>query len=478
MRSNRPFNQWLTVLLDAVLVNAAFALAYWLRYQAQLFLPVNPEFDAPFKQYAPLAAMLTLVAIAAYAMNGLYLRRRGRRWLDETGIIVNGTMVAIVLVMGVTFVATAFVSRLVYSRLMFIETAGLVLVFLSGARLVRRWIRASLRRRGVGVSRALIVGAGEVGRGVMSAMVGNPGLGYVVAGFVDDRPEIGQSQIGRIKGLGNLDAVGGILAQQPVDEVIVTLPWTEPARLMMVLNQAEQAGVIVRIVPDVFQLSLSRVNTDNLGGIPVLSVREPSLRRGTLVTKRIFDLIFTPLLLLVGSPLFGLIALAIILDSRGPVFFRQERVGKSGEQFHMYKFRSMVKDAETQRTALEELNEADGPMFKIRNDPRVTRVGRFLRQTSLDELPQLFNVLRGEMSLVGPRPGTPQEVAVYQAWHRRRLEVYPGMSGLWQVRGRSDVPFDEMCLLDIYYIENWSLWLDLRILAQTVPHVLFGKGAY
>jgi len=173
-----------------------------------------------------------------------------------------------------------------------------------------------------------------------------------------------------------------------------------------------------------------------------------------------------------------LIALAIRLDSPGPVLFRQTRVGRGGRPFTLYKFRSMVAEAEMARASLAELNQADGPLFKIKDDPRCTRVGRILRRFSLDELPQFYNVLRGEMSLVGPRPALPEEVAQYQDWHKKRLEVTPGLTGLWQVRGRSELTFDEMMLLDIYYAENWSLGLDLRILLETIPKVLTGQGAY
>jgi exopolysaccharide biosynthesis polyprenyl glycosylphosphotransferase len=182
--------------------------------------------------------------------------------------------------------------------------------------------------------------------------------------------------------------------------------------------------------------------------------------------------------LVLGAPFLTLISLAIRLDSPGPVIFRQTRVGAGGKWFEMYKFRSMRQGAEAELEELRDLNEADGPLFKIYDDPRLTRVGRFLRHTSLDELPQFLNVLRGEMSLVGPRPPLPAEVDGYVEWHKKRLEVRPGMTGLWQVSGRSMLSFDEMVLLDIYYIENWSLWLDLKILLRTVPQVLFGNGAY
>jgi exopolysaccharide biosynthesis polyprenyl glycosylphosphotransferase len=196
------------------------------------------------------------------------------------------------------------------------------------------------------------------------------------------------------------------------------------------------------------------------------------------VIKRTFDFSLASLAIIVSSPLWLIIAAAIKLDSPGPVFFRQIRVGRGGEPFTFYKFRSMRVNAEQELAALLDQNEADGPIFKIKNDPRRTRVGQFLRQTSLDELPQLINVVRGEMSLVGPRPPIPAEVEQYQEWQRKRLDIQPGMSGLWQVSGRSELTFDEMVMLDIYYGENWSMALDLQILLRTVPQLFFGDGAY
>jgi exopolysaccharide biosynthesis polyprenyl glycosylphosphotransferase len=194
--------------------------------------------------------------------------------------------------------------------------------------------------------------------------------------------------------------------------------------------------------------------------------------------KRAIDFTMALLGLIFVSPLMALIALAIKLESAGPVIFTQERVGKGGKRFYIYKFRSMVQDAEAQKVRLQSLNEADGPLFKIKDDPRRTWVGRLIRRFSLDELPQLYNVLRGEMSLVGPRPNIPSEVEQYQEWHKHRLEVLPGMTGLWAISGRSGLTFDEMILLDIYYIENWSPAMDLKIMLQTVPHLILGFGAY
>jgi exopolysaccharide biosynthesis polyprenyl glycosylphosphotransferase len=197
-----------------------------------------------------------------------------------------------------------------------------------------------------------------------------------------------------------------------------------------------------------------------------------------LFFKRVVDVALATIVLVFAAPLMGLVALVIKLDSPGPTLFRQERVGKGGRPFTLYKFRSMGVGAEDQKELLRNLNEADGPLFKIKEDPRVTRLGRLLRRLSLDELPQFYNVLRGDMSLIGPRPPLPEEVVQYQPWHMRRLEIAPGITGLWQVSGRSELPFDEMALLDIYYIEQWTPALDVKILLRTIPTVLFGDGAY
>jgi len=236
--------------------------------------------------------------------------------------------------------------------------------------------------------------------------------------------------------------------------------------------------VRARVVPDLFQLSLSRVDFDDMGGIPLVGLKETSIPRAGRVLKRALDIILSLAGLIILAPFLIVVAILIRLDSPGPALFTQRRVGEDGRLFNIYKFRSMRMGAEEQQAQLQELNQASGPLFKIKADPRLTRMGRFLRRSSVDEFPQFFNVLRGEMSIVGPRPGLPPEVAKYEAWHRQRLEVPPGITGLWQVSGRSELSFDEMCMLDVYYIENWSLGLDLAIMLKTVPRVLFADGAY
>jgi exopolysaccharide biosynthesis polyprenyl glycosylphosphotransferase len=462
------------VVIDMILINIAFAIAYWIRYDLQWLRAVDPAFLVPFSVFIPFALTLTGLLILIYRQEGLYRLRQGTSWLDEVYAIINGTTTGIVIM-----VVLVFVSRpTFYSRLIFFYAGALIVVLLSLVRLVKSIWVSYVRRRGVGVARAIIVGAGEVGRTVMRTMVAHPELGYEIVGFVDDDPSKGTTDIGRFKGLGSLDNLAHLVQDEAIDEVIITLPWQYHRKIMAIMAQCERENVRARIVPDLFQMTLSRMSVSEMAGIPLIGVKEVRIGGIPFLIKRGVDVAFSLFVLVFAAPLMALIALSIKLDSPGPVFFRQQRMGKGGQPFTLYKFRSMTLGAEEQKELLRDLNQADGPIFKIREDPRVTWVGRGLRRFSLDELPQFYNVLRGDMSLIGPRPPLPEEVAQYQSWHMRRLEIAPGITGLWQISGRSELPFDEMALLDIYYVEQWSPALDLKILLRTIPSVIFGDGAY
>ncbi len=471
-RLREEWAPWWVVLLDVVVINLAMVLAYLSRYRLQWFVDV--VFDAPLRAYLPFIGIFSVVIPLMLLLDSGYQGWRGRPWLDHTSRIFNA--VAKTLVLAFAF---AFIFRpLVYSRLLILEAGVIMILLLSLQRAVVLLVRNRLRRKGIGVKRIVIVGAGEVGRRVMRTVVARLDLGYEIVGYVDDNPTKGEGEVGRFKGLGPIDNLAQIIDSKGVDEVIVTLPWTYHRRILSVLRECERRDVAARIVPDIFQLSLSHVEVSDLGGLPLISVDEISFSPVALVVKRVIDIVGALLVLILGAPLLGVIALAIRLDSPGPILFRQERVGQNHRPFTIYKFRSMRVGAELEQAELRDFNEADGPLFKIRDDPRLTRVGAFLRHVSLDELPQLLNVLRGEMSLVGPRPPIPAEVAQYQAWHKQRLVVPPGMTGMWQVSGRSELTFDEMVLLDLYYIEHWSPWLDFKIMLRTIPTVLLGDGAY
>ena len=466
---------WWVVISDILLINVSMMLAYWVRYELQWFRDIS--FYHSLSAYAPFGLLFTVLMLLAFQLDRVYQHWRGRPWLDQVYHITNSAAKSTVVLFATTFFLDVF-RPLQYSRALFLQAGLIVIVLLSLVRLVQNGIEGRLRGRGIGVARAIIVGAGEVGRTVMRTIVARPELGYQVVGFVDDNPDKGSTDIGRFKAMGPVSNLPRLIEDEAVDEVIVTLPWMYHRKIMGIVRECERRQVSAYIVPDLFQMSLSRVDVDDLGGVPLVGVREVGFGRGALLVKQGMDVVGAVVGLVLGAPLLGLIALAIRLGSSGPILFRQTRVGVGGKLFEIYKFRSMREGAEGELEQLRELNEADGPLFKIYDDPRLTRVGRFLRHTSLDELPQLWNVLRGEMSLVGPRPPLPAEVGRYLEWHKKRLEVRPGMTGLPQVSGRSLLRFDEMVLLDIYYIENWSLWLDFKILLRTIPKVLFGGGAY
>ncbi|HNS02199.1 MAG TPA: undecaprenyl-phosphate glucose phosphotransferase [Anaerolineae bacterium] len=462
------------IVVDLALMLLAFLLAYLLRYQLQWFRQVDPAYYTTFIPYIPLAALQGGMILLSFALSGVYRFRRGASLVDEIYGVINGAFTGFVVTVFFIF----FWRPLVYSRLFFLYATLLIILFLIAARVLRRGLLRMLRARGLGVDRVLIVGSGEVGLTVMRNLMAQPELGFQVIGFVDDDPERGSTNIGRFEALGNTANLPALLRSHQVDEVVITLPWQQRRQILAITNQVARAHVRPRVVPDLFQMSLSMVEMQNVAGIPMLTPNESQLSPWERFFKRGVDVLGSALGLLLFSPLLAIIAVAIRLDSPGPVIFSQPRVGRNGKLFAVYKFRTMVKDADQIKDQLRHLNEAQGPMFKIREDPRITRVGRFLRRTSLDELPQFWNTLLGDMSLVGPRPALPEEVADYADWHRQRLATAPGITGLWQVSGRSDLSFEEMVLLDIYYIENWSPLLDLSILLRTIPQLFAGSGAY
>jgi len=463
------------IATDALIINVAVMLAWYIRYELQSNLTLGEGFFYyPYTAYLPLALALTVLTIGILRFEGLYAIARGRSYLDELYTIVNGTTTAILLVMAFTF----FIRPLVFSRALYVYAALLIAILLAGSRAAQRLAFVRLRKRGIGVDHVLIVGAGEVGRALMRNIVAQPDLAYQVIGFVDDDAERGSTDIGRFKALGKTSKLPTLLREMLVDEVIITLPWTAREKIVATIELCQRFGVATKVVPDLFQLSLSRVAIDDVGGVPLIRVRETKMGLVDSVIKRAMDIVIGCLLLIIAAPIMLATAILIHLDSPGPIIFSQKRIGRGGRPFCQYKFRSMRVGAEEERAQLSDLNEATGPIFKIRNDPRRTRLGRFIRRLSLDELPQFFNVLRGEMSLVGPRAPLPAEVDQYQDWHMRRLDVPQGLTGLSQVSGRSELTFDEQVMLDIYYIENWTPWLDLWIILRTIPVVLLARGAY
>ncbi len=354
----------------------------------------------------------------------------------------------------------------------FFWVAGIVLIC-SG--------RAVLRQRVIPFSsepqRTVVLGAGKVGQAIVRKIRRNPQYNVEVIGFLDDDPEALDPDVADVPILG---AEGDLLATilgRGVTRVVLAFSRSTHEDVLALVRSAGLRDVYVSIVPRYFEIIAANVGIADVEGISVFELPVAGLSRFALATKRAFDLCLTIPALIILSPFLLVIAIAIKLDSPGPVFFRQARIGRDDEQFEIVKFRTMVDGAEQMRGDLVGENESSGPLFKIRQDPRVTRVGRVLRRFSIDELPQLFNVVVGKMSLVGPRPFVVYEDDKIDGWARRRLELTPGITGLWQVLGRNDIAYDEMVKLDYLYVTNWSLWWDMKLLLRTIP-IVFGRSGY
>lgn len=476
----RPVRTLAQIVLEGGLAIAAFGIAYWARYVLELGGVVHSPNDQPLTVYNSYAALLIGAILLFFGMRGLYRLPRATTYLTEVTLVAEAVTVANALVLVVVFLSPELVS----SRLFVIYAWAAIIAVLTIERGIRRIVRDQLWQRGIGVERALVVGSGKTAERIISYLSMRNVLGFRLIGFVDDiaTPEdwpVATSQ-GTVRPahLGRSDDLARVVATHAISEVVIALPPDAHERILDVIEACRTADVRFQLVPDVFALSLGRVQINELNGVPLIAMRDNRIRGWNLAVKRVLDIAgATVALLILGVPML-IIAALICIESKGPAIFPQKRVGKDGEEFWCYKFRSMVHNAERSQGAMEVTFKVDKRLSKMKDDERRTRVGRFIRRTSLDELPQLFNVLIGKMSLVGPRPQVLREVQHYETWHRQRLTVLPGMTGIWQVSGRSDLTFDEMVRLDIYYAEDWSVRLDLEILLRTIPAVLSQRGAY
>ena len=325
--------------------------------------------------------------------------------------------------------------------------------------------------------RVLIIGSGRRARMLGDQLKKSSEWGVRIVGFLDP---LGESAGRRASDeiIGHVNDISNVLRDNVVEDVIVAVPRSMLGDVQAIFDACQEEGVRLRFMADLYDFDAARIRLTQVNNIPLLSFEPVAREEGALLAKRIFDVAIAVITLPVVLPLLVLTAVAIKFDSRGPVFFTQVRIGLHKRPFKMYKFRSMVTDAEARMKEIEHLNEADGPNFKIDDDPRVTRMGRFIRKTSIDELPQLFNVILGDMSLVGPRPMSRRDVNLFnKGVQRKRFSVRPGITCLWQVSGRSDLSFDDWLQLDLRYIDSWSFWLDMKILLKTIPTVLKGSGA-
>lgn len=460
------------IFIDIYFFWLAIFIASWLRQSTLTFeVHIFNLFFDPINPYRFLFLFWALVIIFLNNAYGLYQTRREIFETVEIWQVIKAVLLSSLLVIVAIYVAKIQD----FPRLILFFVVILTSVFFSLWRIFKRMFVEYLVSQGYNNFNALIVGAGRVGRALAQEISKRPGLGLKVVGYLDDFKE-NDPNVNGPRTLGKISDFMTIARNEFVDEIFVTCHH-DGQIILQLLEQAKELGVAVRVIPHGFELMSGECVRYNIGFIPVLEYCNGQLRRRH-VGKRFFDIITALFAVVFLLPVFLILGIFIKLEAPGPIFYLSSRYGRSGHVFRMFKFRSMVHNADQMVEQFLGQNEADGPIFKIKNDPRVTRIGRFLRKYSLDELPQLFNVLKGEMSLVGPRPLPIDQVQKEDFRQLKRLEVKPGITGLWQIRGRSDISFSRLVKWDIWYINNWSFWLDLNILWQTLPVVIKGRGAY
>lgn len=452
------------VAIDVAGVTAGLFAAFVLR---EIYYGRTIDWHALWQAETDWLPFLILVTVLVFAQGNLYADRERRPGL---GRIVSSLLLVVLIALAFGLGTGHRFSTYGLAPTAFVLSTLLI----SLGRAAYDGVTGKLLRR-VGVRRrALLVGAGEhlthlhdmLGRG-------RRGIDYEFVGVLAPEPDGVELPV-----LGNLKALPRVLATHRVDEVILADSEFGERELLETVEQAHRRGVKVRIAPKTTELLVQRADYVPGQSVPLFEVRSPVFAGGEWVLKRTFDIVVSAIVLVVGLPLWLLISAAVTLTTPGPILYRDRRIGLGESEFDMFKFRTMHADAAEHQPFLEKENEASGPLFKMRRDPRVTPVGGLLRRFSLDEVPQLLNVLRGQMSLVGPRPLPLRDYEQLEDWHRKRYNVLPGVTGLWQISGRSNLGFDDLVRLDFYYLENWSVWMDVAILAKTIPAVLAGRGAY
>jgi exopolysaccharide biosynthesis polyprenyl glycosylphosphotransferase len=457
--------------IDILLVCLGSTVAFVLRFGVpnlsdfEVVSPRQLSLRASTHGYPGYLLLYCALIVLAGISQHLYRTPREITFFAETVRVLKAVALATSLL--VLFIFTSGnkeISRLV------VASAGCVNALdLAGWRFAKRWYVLRRAERGEGLSRVLIIGAGRVGQAFAGWIESNRHLGYSVCGFLDPHPN-GDKRV-----LGSVEDLRRVALAQFVDEVFITPP-VEGEMVKQAFLEARKLRMDLHVVPDLYDGLGWRAPVHFIGGFPLLKLHGEPIPAVGLAMKRLLDVVLASVGLVLISPFLTIAAVWIRFSSPGPAIYAAPRVGKKGKKFNCYKLRTMTEDADARKEKLRETNERHGPFFKIQTDPRVTRCGRWLRKTSIDELPQLWNVLRGEMSLVGPRPHPVDDYERYSLEHLRRLDVKPGVTGLWQVTARRDPSFETNMALDLEYIEGWSLWMDLKILARTIPEVLRAGG--
>jgi exopolysaccharide biosynthesis polyprenyl glycosylphosphotransferase len=480
------------VIADALAAASSFMLAFYTREHAAVFSGAGSlAWSESFAPYGALLVFVVGIRLLSFRYCNLYRVRGEFSFFDDGVRIFKATAIGSLLI-----VAAAFLYRggfefraFSYARSVFVRDFLFVLIIVGALRFFMRAVQTFVRSRQINLIPTLVVGRGPEASLFIREMRERPSLGYRVIGVVDTKTVDGQLTYEDVPVIGTLKSLPELIRDSGANEVIIADADVNADTLFEVMIRCgRRRGVEFRIAPSLFNCLPRKTEIDQIGVLPMIRLFREPLSNVARILKRTFDLVVSALAVLVLLPLWLLIALLIKLDSKGPVFYTQERVGMDGRLFLLYKFRTMKAGSDSQLhreyqkafiagRAEANLGDDSKPTYKLLTDPRITRIGKFLRRTSLDEVPQLFNVLSGDMSVVGPRPPIPYEVEAYELWHRKRLDMKPGVTGLWQVSGRNRLPFEEMVRLDLFYIENWSLLLDLKIILRT-GFVMLGREGH
>lgn len=463
------------ISLDMIMVLFGFLLAYVFRFEALLSGLFYRHEVPPLNFYQGLMYFLVPLWIAVFATFGLYNPKNLFNGMREYTRVFNACTLGIVLIIFFTF----FDPDITIARgWVILSWLGVTISVETARFLVRRIVQFLRSAKGIFVTNVLIVGANEEGQAIAQQLHDNPKAGIAVVGFVDDTPRANKELPAGIPLLGGLDCLQDLTTKYGIQEIIVASTALTREKLLDLFQTFGHENVVLQLSSGVYELLTTGVEVREVGNVPLLTVNKVRLAGMDVVLKWLLDKIIAGLAIALGLPLMALIALAVSLDSPGPIFYRRRVIGVGGKLFDAFKFRTMHIDADARLARDPELRRQFEQNYKLKNDPRVTRIGSILRRFSLDELPQLFNVVLGQMSLVGPRMITEPERARYGKWGMNLSTVKPGLTGLWQVSGRSDVGYDERVKLDMHYIRNYSIWFDLYLLYQTIPAVLKKRGAY
>jgi exopolysaccharide biosynthesis polyprenyl glycosylphosphotransferase len=461
------------ILVDLITVLIGFWLAFILRFEVGISWAYQYEVS-PSGFYQGLVFILAPTWLIVFWLFGLYDAKHLFSGIGEYSRVFNACTLGMMLVIFFTFLDVNFV----IARAWMLLSWMLVTLSVASGRFVMRRVMRKMRARGRFLTTVLVVGANEEGRAIAEQLQANCEAGILIAGFVADEPGPGSEVLPGIPVLGSIDSVETLVRQHGIQELIVASSALPRAKLFDLFQSFDNGDLAIRLSSGLYELLTTGVEVQEVGNVPLLSINKVRLTGAEMFMKWVLDQVVSIAALSIAWPFMVAIAIAVKLDSPGPVFYRRGVIGVGGRPFDALKFRTMYTDADERLARDPVLRQQFEENYKLKDDPRVTRVGRFLRRTSLDELPQLFNVLRGQMSLVGPRMITPEERARYGKWRMNLCTVKPGITGLWQISGRSDVSYQDRVMLDMHYIRNYSIWLDLYVLWQTVPVVLKGHGAY